>query len=569
MRFIQYARKSSEGDERQVQSIPDQNAVLGRIADQLGLEVALHLDEACSAKQPNARPVFSRMLELIQAGEADGILCWHLNRLTRNPVDSGTLSWLLQQGVIKCIKTPDREYRPEDNVVIMAVENAVSNQFIVDLRHNVRRGQLEKAARGWYPHKPPGGYITNRDTGEIEVDPERFTMLRRAWELMLSGSYSIPAVHEKLKEWGYRTRLSRGRVGQMITRSNLYELFDHPFYCGDFIFSGERYSGKHRPMVTRDEFRRVQEIIHPTDPTAPKRHSFAFTGLIRCGGCGCQITAERKVKHYRTTNRTVSYTYYRCTRSKRCDEPAVTEAYVEGEITRRLQYCRLNHRAMEWARATLSETPRTASQSPSNQLHRAQSDLASVKAKLEGLYELRLSGEISTEEFKGLRSKYQAEDARLELTLEQSEHLNERNRITTENLLSYVSDASAAFADGDDKVKREIARSLAESYVLTLGTLKIRPNRFLEPLLAIEPQTVAANMVRRTAIGSQDPLLQGWVDHIRTLLATQDVSFPKLECLQQVRGFDVKVARVRRTKQNGTRRKENLVREEREELISR
>lgn len=38
------------------------------------------------------------MLERIEKGEAEGILCWQINRLSRNPVDGGKLSWLLQKG---------------------------------------------------------------------------------------------------------------------------------------------------------------------------------------------------------------------------------------------------------------------------------------------------------------------------------------------------------------------------------------------------------------------------------------------------------------------------------------
>jgi hypothetical protein len=43
-------------------------------------------------------------------------MCWQLNRLSRNPVDSGALSWMLQQGILKCIQTIDRQYLPDDNV---------------------------------------------------------------------------------------------------------------------------------------------------------------------------------------------------------------------------------------------------------------------------------------------------------------------------------------------------------------------------------------------------------------------------------------------------------------------
>ena len=87
----------------------------------------------------------------IEDGEASGILCWQINRLSRNPIDSGKLSWLLQRGVLKSIQTIDRQYLPDDNVLLFNVESGMANQFIIDLRKNTKRGVEGKLQRGWLP----------------------------------------------------------------------------------------------------------------------------------------------------------------------------------------------------------------------------------------------------------------------------------------------------------------------------------------------------------------------------------------------------------------------------------
>jgi DNA invertase Pin-like site-specific DNA recombinase len=103
MRYLVYARKSSESEERQIQSIEDQLTSLRRLATTEGLLLVGEHLESHSAKNPNSRPVFDEVLSRIENGEADGILCWNINRLSRNPIDSGRLSWLLQRSVIKSI----------------------------------------------------------------------------------------------------------------------------------------------------------------------------------------------------------------------------------------------------------------------------------------------------------------------------------------------------------------------------------------------------------------------------------------------------------------------------------
>ena len=72
IRCFLYPRKSSESDERQVQSIDDQIRTMKDIAKDLGLIIVDVLPESKSAKEPGIRPVFAQMIERLEAGEADG-----------------------------------------------------------------------------------------------------------------------------------------------------------------------------------------------------------------------------------------------------------------------------------------------------------------------------------------------------------------------------------------------------------------------------------------------------------------------------------------------------------------
>lgn len=543
MRFIQYSRKSSEGDERQLHSIKDQNAVLARLVEQHKLRVVKRFKESKSAKLPGTRPMFAQMLEVISKGEADAILCWHLNRLSRNPVDSGQLSWMLQRGLIKCIKTPEREYRPEDNVVIMAVENAVANQYILDLKKSIDRAYDAKAARGWYPRRPPVGYLTNRDTQEIDIDPIRFPLMRRAWDLMLTASYTVPEVLEKLNGWGFRslkgrTKSGRARLGKPMVRSKLYKLFDDPFYYGEFTYKGETHAGRHRLMVTRDEFEQVQAIIHRKSHIQPQRHTFAFTGLIRCGGCGCLVTAERKVKHYRTTQRTVTYVYYRCTRSKPCSEPCVTEANVDQAIQAVLDGIRLDPAVAAWAEAAINQDLARDSAWAPTLLRTYEQNLADVRSKLDRLLELRMAEEISAEEFRATKERYERDRTQTELALKRLKTRGETNLAAMSNALVFASRAAGAFVRAPEKLKRQIATNMAEAYVLTQGKLRVRIHPLLRQLSALEPPRDPHQRIRTKAFVPADPRLCSTIDNIRTLLKSEDVAFPHIDFDQQVQIVD-------------------------------
>ena len=225
-----------------------------------------------------------------------------LDRLARNPVDGGNISWMLQEGVLQRIQTHERAYCPTDNVLMMSVEFGMANQYVRDLSHNVRRGLLAKVEKGWYPGVAKPGYMNDPHglKGErvVRPDPQRFPLVKRVFHLVLSGLYTPPQVLEKLNhEWGFRTSKHRKLGGLPLSRGALYRILTDPFYYGWFEFpkgSGNWYQGKHKPMITEEEFQRIQQLLGKGGRPRPQKHTFAYTGLIRCGECGGAITAEIK-----------------------------------------------------------------------------------------------------------------------------------------------------------------------------------------------------------------------------------------------------------------------------------
>jgi len=80
-KFFLYARKSTDVEDKQVLSIDAQLTELHAFAKTEGLNVIEELVEKQSAKIPG-RPVFNKMLDRIERGEANGIVSW-------NPGSSG------------------------------------------------------------------------------------------------------------------------------------------------------------------------------------------------------------------------------------------------------------------------------------------------------------------------------------------------------------------------------------------------------------------------------------------------------------------------------------------------
>ena len=300
MKYILYTRKSTDTEDKQILSLESQENELKKLAETHGLNVVEILTESQSAKEPG-RPIFNLMMSKIMTGEADAILCWKIDRLTRNPVDGGQIQWLLQQEKIKCITTFERTYLPHDNVLIMSIEQAMANQYLRDLSLNVKRGNRAKLERGEWPNHAPFGYKNDKSTKTIKPDKKRAPYVRRAYELYATGAYTLTQISDILYDEGLRTS-----SGRKVYKSQIHRFLTSKFYIGLMERDGKLYQGKHKPLVSTKLFESVQSVFSDRLHPRPKKHFYTARGFLTCEICDCAITADTKK----------GYQYYYCTNGK-------------------------------------------------------------------------------------------------------------------------------------------------------------------------------------------------------------------------------------------------------------
>ncbi len=412
MKFFVYCRKSSESEDRQVLSIESQRTELAKcLAAVPDIEIIETFEESMSAKAPG-RPVFDDMLKRIEAGEAEGILAWHPDRLARNSMDGGRIIYLLDQGYLKDLRFATFTFENNSQGKFMlSITFGYSKYYVDSLSENVKRGNRTKVQKGWWPNKAPLGYLNNREDKTIIVDPDRFPAMRAMWDLLLNKGQSPRRIWRTARfDWGLTTPKHTRIGGGFITLSSVYKIFHNPFYAGVLVWEGKSYPAKHKPMITAEEFERAQELLKGPDRPRPKTYSFPYTGLIRCGACGLSVTAEHKVNRFGTR-----YIYYHCTRRNepRCTEPSIEVAALEAQIRNflnRISITQPTHDAMvdELSNEGRNDADRIAAQS-----HALNKAIAEISENLSTLTDLRVRNLIEDGEFLAKRKKLEREHRRL------------------------------------------------------------------------------------------------------------------------------------------------------------
>jgi hypothetical protein len=412
--------------------------------------------------------------------------------------DAGRVIDLLQRGVIQEIRTHDGVHLPSDNVLMLAVQLGMANQYIRDLSENVKRGYRAKLERGEWPNHVPFGYLNDKTTKSVIFDPDRSRYVPRIYELYASGSYSFGSIADLLYKEGLRTS-----SGRKVLKSRIQHILSSRFYTGVMERDGKLYEGKHPALISKKIFDEAQAVMSGFSRPRAKSNTlfFPLRGFLKCESCGCMLTASLKKGHQ----------YYYCTNGKgSCTAHKKymreNDLYVLlGNLFKNLAFSERKIELMYQAAKAKAEQDGSETVQNLEMLHKRLNALAERESRLLDTF---LAAQTTKElyEKKSLELKHERIDLQNQIkTLEAGQPAFTLE--PTKQVFLQGSRATKEFLEASEEKKRNITEKLL--WNLSIENGKVAQIQFKSPyhLLARVPKTASNSM-----------LLAVW-DDIRTEMA--------------------------------------------------
>ncbi len=305
--------------------------------------VDVYADKGLSGKSLKNRDEMNRLLKDCESGKVDCIIVKSVSRFARNTQELlSTLRMLRGIGVTVYFEEQGIDTSKMNSEIFITFPGMIAQQESEAISGNVRWSILEQMKNGEYtPHIPPYGY--KAVGGELEIDEAQAIVIRRIFEMYLSGN-GKQAIANVLNDEKVPTRAGHTKW----THTTVAYILNNERYMGDAVLQ-KRYRTEifpyqskinhgekekyyveeaNLPIVTKETFEATQLLQKKREcHCGVQKNKYILSRMLFCGQCGSPF---RKLE-------TAGVAYWICsdvnTYSKDCGHNRVREDKVYGAFS--------------------------------------------------------------------------------------------------------------------------------------------------------------------------------------------------------------------------------------------
>lgn len=315
MRVAVYLRKSRADIEAEArgegESLSRHRRALLELAKERGYHVVEIKEEIASGERIAARPKMQELLEEVERGEYDAVLCMDLDRLGRGTMrEQGLILDIFRQTGTKII-TPRKVYDLNDEIdeELSEIQAFFARKEFKIITRRLQAGRRASIKEGnWVFGNAPYGYqLTKDEKGPtLEPHPVEAPILRQifAWYTDQEKPIGANQIAARLNEMGIPSRTGRKWISYVVLKI----LQNAMVYAGHIYIDKQIYTrtpegkkkkrhnpnwktvpGRHPALIDEKTARQVIDRIKRRE-LAPKKKGRKLknplAGLIVCADCG-------------------------------------------------------------------------------------------------------------------------------------------------------------------------------------------------------------------------------------------------------------------------------------------
>lgn len=268
-----------------------------KLADLRGWNVvAVHEDISISATSGKERPGWSAVLGMVDRGEVDVVLAWHVDRMTRSMVELEELILLGEKhNVGVATVTGDIDLTTDVGRMVARILGAVARAEVERKGARQRRANRQRASEGKaHAHPRPFGYEEDRVTvREVEA-----AAIRKACDDVLAG-VPLSVVTRQWVQAGFKSSMSTNAKEGWSARG-VRNVLLNPRHAGMRVYDGEVIGDSEWPAIVPLETHLAvrQFLENPSRRKGGVRSgrtpSALLTGIATCANCGKTVRGNLK-----------------------------------------------------------------------------------------------------------------------------------------------------------------------------------------------------------------------------------------------------------------------------------
>jgi DNA invertase Pin-like site-specific DNA recombinase len=415
MNCLLYARVSTDKQAQKDLSIPAQIEAMREYAKRNNWNVTGHfIDEGESARTAD-RPELKKLIQHCKENKGvDAVIVHKIDRLARNLIDYATIKAILKQKGIRLVSVSEPF---DDNPIGHLLENiiaSISEWYSANLGEEIKKGNLAKLKKGEWPTKPPLGYKSVKsENGRIKHIPDSKTtsFVKQCFELFSTGNYSLRTLSEIMADRGLKTR-----YGKIYSPEAMKNLLTRRFYIGRLEWKGEEYKGTHKPVVKKDLFYRVQEILkkRSVDTGEKGKLEFLLRGVAYCKSCNLKLTGEN---HPRGS-------YYRCLpniHQEKCDQPYTPVSVLDSQLEALYAQLQPPKKLLKLLKLEMEQIAERRKKIAHKEIRNLKKTIGDLENKEIKLIDEKLEGRVEKDIYERMQKQYREKRTEAEARLSQLE----------------------------------------------------------------------------------------------------------------------------------------------------